>query len=178
MADYTLVEGMTAPDFTVRDAEGSEVRLSDYRGRKVVLYFYPKDDTPGCTREAQGFCAAGDELAELGAVVLGLSKDGVASHARFRDKYALGFPLLSDPEHKVLEAYDAWREKKLYGKVSTGTERSTFLIDEQGVVRKVWRKVKVDGHVEAVLAALRGAAPASPSSPGSATAAARPAPGP
>ena len=155
MSDW-VEEGDDAPDFTVSADDGGQVRLSDFRGRPVVLYFYPKDDTPGCTKEA---CAFRDRTADLkarGAVVLGVSPDDVASHGRFRDKYSLNFPLLSDLGHAVAERYGAWREKNLYGKTSMGIQRSTFLIDGDGKVRKVWKKVNVDGHDEAVLQALGG----------------------
>jgi peroxiredoxin Q/BCP len=120
----------------------------------VVLFFYPKDNTPGCTLEAQDFQKALPKLKKLNAVVLGVSRDTIASHCKFRDKFGLGFPLLSDPEHETLEAYGAWGEKTLYGKKSLGVIRTTVLIDEQGKVKRVFQKVKVNGHVDAVLAAL------------------------
>ena len=153
MSDW-VEEGETAPDFTLPADDGRQVKLSDLRGKPVVLYFYPKDDTPGCTREA---CAFRDRTADLkakGAVVLGVSPDGEASHRKFRDKYDLNFPLLADVGHKVAERYGAWREKNMYGKKSMGIQRSTFLIDGAGKVRKAWKKVSVDGHDEEVLAAL------------------------
>ena len=153
MADW-IEEGQPAPDFTLRDDRGEEVRLSALRGKPVVLYFYPKDDTPGCTKEACAFRDRRAELAAHGATVLGVSPDGVASHAAFRDKYSLSFPLLADPDHAVAEAYGAWREKHQYGKSYHGIQRSTFLIDAGGVVRKAWKKVDVQGHDEQVLAAL------------------------
>ena len=146
--------GEPAPDFTLQDDRGEPVRLSEFRGRPVVLYFYPKDDTPGCTKEACAFRDRQAELAERGAVVLGVSPDGVASHARFRDKFGLNFPLLADPDHAVAEAYGAWREKNQYGRRSMGIQRSTFLIGPDGVVRRAWPKVAVDGHDDEVLAAL------------------------
>jgi thioredoxin-dependent peroxiredoxin len=149
-----IEEGASAPDFGLQADDGREVRLSALRGKPVVLYFYPKDDTPGCTREACSFRDRKTELAAHGAVVLGVSADGVASHARFRDKYGLNFPLLADPDHRVSEAYGAWREKNLYGKKSIGIQRSTFLIDGAGKVRKVWKRVEVDGHDAQVLDAL------------------------
>jgi peroxiredoxin Q/BCP len=149
-----IEEGRDAPDFTLRGDDGKEVRLSALRGKPVVLYFYPKDDTPGCTREACSFRDRKPELAAHGAVVLGVSPDDVASHGRFRDKYGLNFPLLADPGHKVAETYGAWREKTLYGKKSVGIQRSTFLIDSAGKVRRVWKRVDVDGHDAQVLAAL------------------------
>jgi peroxiredoxin Q/BCP len=154
MADWIEV-GEAAPDFTLKDDAGREVRLKDLRGRPVVLYFYPKDDTPGCTREACAFRDRSGELGSAGATVLGVSPDDVESHVKFRDKYALNFPLLADVGHRVAEAYGAWREKNMYGKVSMGIQRSTFVIDGTGTVRKVWKKVNVDGHDEEVLAALR-----------------------
>ena len=121
----------------------------------MVLYFYPRDDTPGCTREACAFRDQQAELKKLGAKVLGVSTDSVESHGKFRDKYELNFPLLADPDHKVAEKYGAWREKNMYGKKSMGIQRSTFLIDADGKVAKVWKAVKVDGHDEQVMAALR-----------------------
>ena len=159
MGDW-IEKGKRAPDFALADADGKKVTLEQFRGRPVVLYFYPKDDTSGCTKEACAFRDRSAEFARLGpvgtsgAVVLGVSPDDSASHARFRDKYDLNFPLLADPDHRVAEAYGAWREKVLYGKKSIGIQRSTYLIDGQGIVREVWHKVSVDGHDEAVLAAL------------------------
>lgn len=153
MSDW-VEEGETAPDFTLAADDGRQVKLSDLRGKPVVLYFYPKDDTPGCTKEA---CAFRDRTAELkaqGAVVLGVSPDDVESHGKFRDKFSLNFPLLADLGHQVAERYGAWREKNLYGKVSMGVQRSTFVIDGEGKVRKVWKKVNVDGHDQQVLDAL------------------------
>lgn len=148
-------EGETAPDFTLSSDDGGTVKLSDLRGKPVVLYFYPKDDTPGCTKEACAFRDRTQELKAAGAVVLGVSPDDVASHGEFRDKYSLNFPLLADTDHQVAERYGAWREKNMYGKVSLGIQRSTFVIDREGVVRKAWKKVSVDGHDEQVLAALK-----------------------
>ena len=153
MADW-IEEGQQAPDFTLLDDRGEEVRLSALRGKPVVLYFYPKDDTPGCTREACAFRDRRAEIAGHGGAVLGVSPDGVDSHAAFRDKYSLGFPLLADTDHAVAEAYGAWREKHQYGRRYLGIQRSTFLIDAEGVVRKAWRKVDVQGHDDQVLAAL------------------------
>jgi peroxiredoxin Q/BCP len=153
MADW-IEAGAPAPDFELRDDRGKEVRLSRLRGKAVVLYFYPKDDTPGCTREACSFRDRKSEIEGRGAVVLGVSPDTVASHGKFRDKHSLNFPLLADPDHQVAEAYGAWREKNLYGKKALGVQRSTFLIDAAGKVRKVWKKVSVAGHDEEVLAAL------------------------
>jgi peroxiredoxin Q/BCP len=128
--------------------------LSDFRGSPVVLYFYPRDDTPGCTREACAFRDRKAELQKLGAVVLGVSTDDLERHRQFRAKFELNFPLLVDADHKVAERYGAWREKNMYGKKSMGIQRSTFLIDSDGKVAKVWKQVKVDGHDEQVLAAL------------------------
>jgi peroxiredoxin Q/BCP len=153
MSDW-IAEGATAPDFTLKSDRGEEVRLSGLRGKPVVLYFYPQDDTPGCTKEACAFRDRSADLRETGAVVLGVSPDDVASHGKFRDKYSLNFPLLADTDHKVAETYGAWREKNMYGKVSMGIQRSTFLIDAAGTVRKVWKRVSVDGHDESVLKAL------------------------
>lgn len=147
--------GQKAPDFTLPADDGSKVKFSALRGQPVVLYFYPRDDTPGCTREACAFRDQQAPLKKLGAVVLGVSTDDVASHVKFRDKYTLNFPLLADTEHKVAEKYGAWREKNMYGKKSMGIQRSTFLIDAEGVVRKVWKKVSVDGHDAEVLAAVK-----------------------
>ena len=147
-------EGDPAPDFRLPADDGKTYALKDLRGRKVVLYFYPKDDTPGCTKEA---CSFRDNLSRVqskGAVVFGVSKDDLASHAKFREKYSLSFPLLSDPEGKVLSAYGVWKEKNLYGKTFMGIERTTFVIDERGRIQKVFARVKVDGHVDEVLAAL------------------------
>jgi peroxiredoxin Q/BCP len=155
MSDW-IEEGDKAPDFTLQDDSGATVQLSALRGKPVVLYFYPKDDTPGCTKEACSFRDRSAELKKRGAVVLGVSPDDVASHARFRDKFHLNFPLLADAGHKVAEEYGAWREKNLYGKVSMGVQRSTFVIDGEGIVRKAWHKVSVDGHDDQVLAALDG----------------------
>jgi peroxiredoxin Q/BCP len=151
----SVTEGQIAPDFTLPATDGSTVRLSDLRGKKVVLYFYPKDDTPGCTKEA---CDFRDNLAilqDMGVVVLGVSPDSVASHQKFAQKYGLTFPLLADQDAQVASAYGVWKEKKQYGRTYMGIERTTFLIDENGVVRRVFPKVKVDGHVEEVIEAVR-----------------------
>jgi thioredoxin-dependent peroxiredoxin len=153
MAEW-IEEGQPAPEFTLKDDRGEDVSLSDFRGRPVVLYFYPQDDTPGCTREACAFRDRRADLQQRGAAVLGVSPDDVASHAAFRDKHSLSFPLLADPGHRVAEAFGAWREKNLYGKKSLGIQRSTFLIDGEGNVRKAWKRVSVDGHDEEVLRAL------------------------
>ncbi len=149
-----IKEGDPAPDFALPADDGKTYSLKDLRGQKVVLYFYPKDDTPGCTKEA---CSFRDNLARVksrGAVVLGVSKDDLDSHARFRKKYSLSFPLLSDTEGNVLDAYGAWKEKSLYGKTFMGIERTTYVIDEDGRVKRAFSRVKVDGHVDEVLAAL------------------------
>lgn len=153
MAEW-IEEGQTAPDFTLPADDGGKVTLSDLRGKPVVLYFYPKDDTPGCTKEACAFRDRSQDLKAKSATVLGVSPDDVASHGEFRDKYSLNFPLLADTDHQVAERYGAWREKNMYGKKSMGIQRSTFLIGPDGTVRKVWKKVSVDGHDEEVLAAL------------------------
>ena len=134
--------GTQAPDFTLPDQNGEEHSLSDYRGKKVVLYFYPRDMTAGCTKQACGFAELYPQFQEKGAVVLGVSKDSVASHKRFEQKYGLPFTLLSDTELVAIQAYDVWKEKKLYGKVSMGVVRTTYLIDEQGVIVKAFGKVK------------------------------------
>lgn len=140
-----------APGFTLPTAGGDQASLSDHTGHKVVLYFYPKDDTPGCTKEAEGFRDALADFTAAGAKVIGVSRDSVARHDKFKAKYALPFTLVSDENGAVCEAYGTWVEKKNYGRAYMGIERSTFLIDDAGVVRAVWRKVKVKGHVEAVL---------------------------
>jgi len=147
--------GKPAPDFAMPTDGGGTVRLSDLKGRKVVLYFYPKDDTPGCTKEACGFRDAMPDFSKLDAEIVGVSKDSVAKHGKFKAKYELPFTLASDEDGKVCEAYGVWVEKKLYGKTYMGIERATFLIDEKGMLREVWRKVKVPGHVEAVLEAAQ-----------------------
>lgn len=149
-----LSTGDPAPDFTLSDADGNPVSLSDFKGQKVVLYFYPKDDTPGCTKEACGFRDAQDDYMEANAVVIGVSPDSEKSHQRFRDKYDLPFLLLADPERQAIEGYDVWKEKNMYGKKYMGVERSTFIIDEDGILVEILRKVKVDGHVQSVLASL------------------------
>jgi len=154
MSDW-LAEGEKAPAFTLQADDGSKVKLSDLKGSPVVLYFYPADDTPGCTREACAFRDRSAELNKLGAKIFGISPDDVASHVKFRDKFKLNFPLLADPDHAVAEKFGAWREKNMYGKKRMGIVRSTFLIDTDGVIQKVWRSVKVDGHDQAVLAALQ-----------------------
>ncbi len=146
-----LQVGSKAPDFTLQNQAGESVSLSDFLGKKVVLYFYPKDSTPGCTKEACAFRDAYNQFTEKNVVVLGVSKDTVKSHERFVEKQSLPFQLLADPERKVLEAYEVWQEKKLYGKVSMGTVRSTYLIDENGIIEKVYEKVKTDLHAQEIL---------------------------
>jgi len=146
--------GQKAPDFTLAADNGTKVKLSAQKGHPVVLYFYPKDDTPGCTKEACAFRDQHQELKKRGAKVFGVSPDDVASHGKFRDKFQLNFPLLADLDHQVAEKYGAWREKNLYGKKSMGIQRSTFLIAADGQVARVWKKVSVDGHDAEVLAAL------------------------
>jgi peroxiredoxin Q/BCP len=150
-----LQAGKKAPPFSLDSSDGGKVSLADQAGKVVVLYFYPRDNTPGCTLEAQGFRDALPELAELGAVVLGVSKDSIASHCKFRDKYALTFPLLADPDTKMMATYGAWGDKVLYGKKSKGIIRSTVLIDRDGNVAKHWPKVSVKGHVDDVVAAVK-----------------------
>lgn len=154
MSDW-IEEGAKAPAFTLAADDGSKVRLADLKGSPVVLYFYPADDTPGCTKEACAFRDRAAELKKLGAKVYGISPDDVASHVKFRDKFKLNFPLLADPDHKVAEAYGAWREKNMYGNKKMGIARSTFVIGPDGLVKKTWKAVKVDGHDEQVLAALK-----------------------
>jgi len=153
MSDWIEV-GAEAPDFTLKAHDGSDVRLFDLRGRPVVLYFYPKDDTPGCTREACGFRDARAEIERRGAVVLGVSPDDEKRHAKFREKYGLDFPLLADSDHQVAERYGAWREKSNYGKKYMGIQRSTWLIGPDGRVAALWKAVKVDSHSDQVLVAL------------------------
>ena len=145
-----------APDFTLSDKDGRQVSLSDFLGKKVVLYFYPKDNTPGCTRQACAFAEAYEQFKEQDVVVIGISKDSTASHQKFAQKYDLPFILLSDPELQAIQAYDVWQEKKLYGKVSMGVVRTTFVIDGNGVIEKVMPKVKPDTNAEEILNYLKG----------------------
>ena len=147
--------GTKAPAFDLESDDGGRASLRSFAGKWLVLYFYPKDNTPGCTREAQGFTAAAKELAKLGAAVAGVSKDSVTTHGGFKEKIGIGFPLLSDPTLATHRAYGAWGKKVMYGKAVEGVIRSTFLIAPDGEVAKAWRSVKVDGHVEAVLGVLR-----------------------
>ena len=151
----TLDVGDKLPALTLPVAGGGELALSKLKGKPLVVYFYPKDNTSGCTKEAQGFQAALPRLKKAGVEVIGISKDTVASHDKFAAKFGLTFPLMSDAEGKACEAFGTWVEKSLYGRKYMGIERATFLIDAKGVVRNVWRKVKVPGHVEAVLAAVK-----------------------
>ena len=151
-----VAEGQPAPDFELASDGGERVRLSDFRGRPVVLYFYPRDDTPGCTAEACGFRDVYDEVRDRGAVVLGVSPDDEAAHARFKAKYGLPFTLLADPDREVAKAYGVLREKTMYGKKRLSIDRSTFVIDVDGRVAKAMRSVKPAGHPEQVLAALPG----------------------
>ena len=154
MSDW-LEPGAKAPSFTLLDDSGQKVKLADFQGKLVVLYFYPKDDTPGCTKEACAFRDQQQEISNLDAMVLGISPDDVTSHQKFRDKFSLNFPLLADVGHQVAEKFGAWREKNMYGKKSMGVQRSTFLIDRKGKIAKVWKRVQVDGHDAEVLAALK-----------------------
>ena len=149
-----LEAGMQAPAFTLADKDGKTVSLSDFLGKKVVLYFYPKDNTPGCTRQACAFAAAYSAFEAKNAVVIGISKDSVSSHEKFAEKYNLPFILLSDPELQAIQAYGVWQEKKLYGKTSMGVVRTTFLIDEEGKIMKIMPKVKPDTNAADVLALL------------------------
>ena len=151
-----LEMGTKAPDFTLSDKDGNTVSLSDFLGKKVVLYFYPKDNTPGCTRQACAFAGAYEDFKSKDVVVIGISKDSVASHLKFAQKHGLPFILLSDPELQAIQAYGVWQEKKLYGKVSMGVVRSTFIIDEQGNIEKVMPKVKPDTNAAEILDYLAG----------------------
>ncbi|MEO1309642.1 MAG: peroxiredoxin [Pseudomonadota bacterium] len=154
MSDAVPAPGDPAPDFTFETDGGGSISLSDLKGKKVVLYFYPKDDTPGCTKEAIGFSEKLAAFEKAGAVVIGVSKDTIAKHDRFKEKHDLKVMLGSDPEGEIIEAYGSWVEKSMYGKTYMGIDRSTFLIDEKGVLREAWRKVRVPGHVDKVLAAV------------------------
>ena len=151
-----LEAGNKAPSFTLTDKDGREVSLGDFKGKKVVLYFYPRDNTPGCTRRACAFAAAYNDFKKLDVAVIGVSKDSVASHVKFAEKHSLPFVLLSDPERKAIEAYGVWQEKKMCGKVSMGVVRTTFVIDEKGVIEKVMPKVKPDTNAAEILAYLKG----------------------
>ena len=151
-----LETGTKAPDFSLPDQNGSAVRLSDFQGKKVVLYFYSKDNTPGCTRQACAFAASYEQFKTQNVIVIGISKDSVASHLKFSQKHDLPFILLSDPELQAIQAYGVWQEKKLYGKVSMGVVRTTYIIDEQGIIEKVMPKVKPDTNAADILAYLAG----------------------
>ncbi|TWT83262.1 putative peroxiredoxin bcp [Planctomycetes bacterium CA13] len=154
MADW-IEAGQKAPAFTLKDDSGSKVKLADLKGNPVVVYFYPRDDTPGCTKEACAFRDRYDEMKKLGIQLLGVSCDTAESHTKFREKYTLPFPLLVDADHAMSEKYGAWREKNMYGKKSMGIQRSTYLIDAQGKVVHVWKRVKVDGHDQQVIDAVK-----------------------
>jgi peroxiredoxin Q/BCP len=151
----TIADGMTPPDFQLPDGDGKSVKLSALRGRPVVVYFYPKDDTPGCTAEAKDFTCLAGEFREAGAELLGISPDSQASHRKFQEKHALDVRLLSDEARGAAEAYGVWVEKQMYGRTFMGIERATFLIDPAGKVARVWRNVRVPGHADEVLAAVR-----------------------
>mgnify|MGYP004733026137 FL=1 len=149
-----IEKGIKAPDFTLFDKDAKSVSLSDFIGKKVVLYFYPKDNTPGCTRQACAFAASYDKFKNNGIVVIGISRDSVSSHVKFAEKYSLPFILLSDPELTAISAYGVWQEKKLYGKVSMGVVRSTFIIDEKGIIENVMKKVKPDTNASDIIELL------------------------
>lgn len=151
-----LETGIKAPDFTLPDKDGNSVSLSDFLGRKVVVYFYPKDNTPGCTKQACGFAANYQQFREMDVAVIGISKDSAASHLKFAQKYDLPFIILSDTELQAIQAYDVWKEKKLYGKTSMGVVRTTYVIDENGVIEKVMPKVKPDTNAAEILEYLKG----------------------
>ena len=151
-----LETGTKAPDFSLPDQNGSTVRLSDFQGKKVVLYFYSKDNTPGCTRQACAFAASYEQFKTRNVIVIGISKDSVASHLKFAQKHGLPFILLSDPELQAIQAYGVWQEKKLYGKVSMGVVRTTYIINEQGIIEKVMPKVKPDTNAAEILTLLAG----------------------
>ena len=151
-----LESGIKAPDFTLPDKKGNMITLSDYLGKKVVLYFYPKDNTPGCTKQACAFAGAYEQFKSKDVVVIGISKDSTASHQKFAAKYDLPFILLSDPELQAIQAYDVWQEKKLYGKVSMGVVRTTYIINEEGIIEKAMPKVKPDTNAADILAYLNG----------------------
>lgn len=149
-----LQVGDIAPVFSLESDAGQKISLKDFRGKKVVLYFYPKDDTPGCTKEACNFRDSFDFITSKDAIVLGVSRDSVSSHKKFKEKYSLNFPLLSDPSGEATRAYGVYKQKNMYGVIRWGIERSTFIIDEDGKIAKIWRKVKVDGHKDEVLQVL------------------------
>lgn len=149
-----LTIGTAAPDFTLSDKDGNPVSLADFRGNKTVLYFYPRDNTPGCTRQACAFAGAYEKFKSNGITVIGVSRDSVSSHAKFAEKYSLPFILLSDPELDAIKKYDVWKEKKMYGKVSFGVERSTYIIDEHGIIVHAIPKVKPDTNAEEIIGLL------------------------
>ena len=151
-----LTENITAPDFRLSDKDGKEHALADFKGKKLVLYFYPKDNTPGCSRQAAAFGAAYEDIKSLGAEVVGISKDSAASHGKFAEKNSLPFILLSDPELEAIKAYDVWQEKKNYGKVSKGVVRTCYIIDEKGMIVKAMPKVKPDTNATEVIKFLKG----------------------
>ena len=155
MAERALKVGDVAPPFSLKTSGEKTIALSEFRGKRVVLYFYPKDDTPGCTKEACGFRDAAARLRQANAVVLGISRDSVASHDRFANKYHLSFPLLSDPDATVCAAYGVYTQKSMYGRLFLGIVRTTFIIDEEGRIASIFPKVSVEGHIEAVLQALK-----------------------
>ena len=150
-----LEAGIKAPDFSLRDQHGNIVSLSDFLGKKLILYFYPKDNTPGCSRQACAFAGAYEEFKSMDVAVIGVSKDSVASHVKFAEKYSLPFILLADPDLEAIKAYDVWQEKKNYGKLSMGVVRSTYIIDEQGIIEKVMFKVKPDTNAAEILNYLK-----------------------
>jgi peroxiredoxin Q/BCP len=150
-----LKEGDKAPDFILKNEQDQEIALNDFKGKKVVLYFYPKDNTPGCTKEACSFRDVYDDILDAGAVVIGISKDDINSHEKFKNKHKLPFYLLSDTNNNVIESYGAWKEKKMYGKTFMGIVRSTFIIDENGIIINIYPKVKPDTHGEEVLKVLK-----------------------
>ena len=153
-----LTAGMKAPDCSLSDQHGNTVTLADFAGKKIVLYFYPRDNTPGCSRQACAFAGAYENFKTMDVAVIGVSKDSVASHVKFAEKYSLPFTLLSDPELQAIQAYDVWQEKKNYGKVSMGVVRSTYIIDENGIIEKVMPKVKPDTNAAEILEYLRSIA--------------------
>ncbi|HET9149653.1 MAG TPA: thioredoxin-dependent thiol peroxidase [Alphaproteobacteria bacterium] len=161
----SLQVGDLAPDFSMPTSDGNTVSLRDLRGRKVVLYFYPKDDTPGCTREACAFRDGFPNFSGANAVIIGVSRDDAESHRKFRDKFGLNFPLASDTDGTVVNDYEVWKEKNNYGNVYWGIERTTYLIDENGMIQAIWPKVQVDGHADAVLAAIKGEPAPAPAAP-------------
>lgn len=162
MTARQLAEGMPAPDFSAPSSEGGTLSLKDLRGKVVVLYFYPKDNTPHCTKEACSFRDARTELQALGAVVIGVSKDSVQAHRAFKEKHGLTFPLLSDPEGIIITSYGAWKPGSIFGKTFLGIDRSTFVIDREGIIRKIWRGVDVKDHDREVLAAVKALSASSP----------------